>query len=68
MKLSMWILANWLKKYHPVAKIESGEPVLRSVRILTAEKKPEPHIVYLAPAKGYISSEPKKSSAFMDAI
>lgn len=60
MKLSMWILADWLKKYHPIAKIESGEAVLRSVRILTAEKKPESHIVYLAPAKEYIPSESKK--------
>lgn len=60
MKLSMWILADWLKKYHPVAEIESGEPVLRSARILTAEKTLEPHIVYLAPANDYISNEPQK--------
>lgn len=55
MKLSMWMLADWLEKYHPVVKIASGEPVLRGARILSANMKTGSQNVYLAPASEYIN-------------
>lgn len=55
MKLSMWILADWLKKYNPIVNIESGERVLRGTRILSNDIHIEPQYVYLAPAEGFIS-------------
>ena len=57
MKLSMWMLADWLKKYEPVVKIEGGEQVLRSARILSSDTRIEPQNVYLAPAGDFISGE-----------
>ena len=50
MRLSMWILADWLAKYNPAIKIENGEQVLRSARILSAETRMEAQNVYLARA------------------
>lgn len=57
MKLSMWMLADWLKKYSPVVKIEEGAQVLRSARILSSDMRIEPQNVYLAPAGEFISGE-----------
>lgn len=57
MKLSMWMLADWLKKYEPVVKIENGAQVLRSARILSSDTRIEPQNVYLAPAEEFISGE-----------
>ena len=37
MRLSMWILYDWLKKYRPEPRILQGEQVLRSARILSSE-------------------------------
>lgn len=49
MKLSMWILADWLNKYQPTVQIEAGTQVLRSVRILTDERTvSEKQHVYVA--------------------
>jgi hypothetical protein len=33
----MWILADWLKKYDPIVRIQDGAPVLRGVRILSSD-------------------------------
>lgn len=60
MKLSMWILADWLKKYQPIIKIEKGEPILRSARILSGDISIEKQNVYLAPAKDFITDEKDK--------
>ncbi len=54
MRLSMWILADWLKKYQPVVKIEDGSQVLRGARVLSPDTRIEPQNVYLAPAGEYI--------------
>lgn len=42
MKLSMWILADWLKKYHPRLEIQSGEATIRGVRFIANELKDYP--------------------------
>lgn len=60
MKLSMWILADWLKKYQPLIKIEKGEPLLRSARILSDDIRIEKQNVYLARAKEFITNEDNK--------
>lgn len=60
MKLSMWILYDWLQKYHPVARIEVGEAVLRSARILSTDTRLERQNVYLAPASEFISDAGNK--------
>lgn len=57
MRLSMWMLAEWLEKYRPVVKIESGAQILRSARILSSDMRIEPQNVYLAPAGEFISGE-----------
>ena len=55
MKLSIWILAEWLKKYQPEIRIEKGEMVLRGTRILSNDTTLEPHNVYLAYGKDFIT-------------
>ncbi len=35
MKLSMWILADWLKKYNPVIQIDTGDMILEKLNIQT---------------------------------
>ena len=35
MKLSMWILADWLKTYNPQINIKDGRRTLRNVRLLS---------------------------------
>lgn len=51
MRLSMWILADWLKSYRPIISIKRGEQVLRSARILSPDTRIEPQNMYLIPAK-----------------
>ncbi len=35
MRLSMWILADWLKKYNPQTRIQDGKCVLRNARLFS---------------------------------
>lgn len=51
MRLSMWILADWLKSYHPIISIKGGEQVLRSARILSPDTRIEPQNMYLISAR-----------------
>ena len=60
MRLSMWILYDWLKKYRPEPRILQGEQVLRSARILSNEADIERQNVYLARASEFISGEEDK--------
>lgn len=60
MKLSMWILNDWLQKYRPQPRILQGEQVLRSARILSNETDIERQNVYLAKASEFISGEEDK--------
>ncbi|SHJ72409.1 PucR family transcriptional regulator [Parasporobacterium paucivorans] len=54
MKLSMWILADWLQKYEPVLHIKDGAPTLRGVRIFSTELTIETQNVYLGLARDFI--------------
>ncbi len=47
MRISLWILAEWLKKYHPVARIQQGERVLRNARLFSDELHFSRSTVYL---------------------
>ena len=47
MKLSMWILADWLKKYNPQINIKDGRRTLRNVRLLSENVKMESMDVYM---------------------
>ena len=60
MRLSMWILYDWLRKYHPESRITKGEQTLRSARILSADTRIERQNVYLARASEFISGEDNK--------
>lgn len=60
MKLSMWILADWLEKYRPITNIKNGNQVLQSARILSKNACIEPQNLYLAPAKEFISNQGDK--------
>lgn len=57
MRLSMWILNDWLKKYRPEPRIVTGDQVLRSARILSSDIEIERQNVYLARASEFISGE-----------
>lgn len=60
MKLSMWILYDYLLEFHPTAYITSGKPELRNVRILSDDVFSSCNNVYLARAGNYIDSESNK--------
>jgi len=60
MRLSMWILNDWLQKYHPQPRIIYGEQMLRSARILSGNTAIERQNVYLARASDFISGEDQK--------
>lgn len=55
MKLSMWILAEWLNKYNPIIMINEGEPILRGVRLFSGDTEFEKQNVYLGLAKEFVS-------------
>ena len=57
MRLSMWMLRDWLAKYHPEPKIFHGDRVLRSARILSNNTEIESQNVYLADASEFINGE-----------
>ena len=37
MRISMWMLADWLQRYAPVTRIEQGQRVLRNARLYSEE-------------------------------
>ena len=45
MRLSMWILADWLKEYTPEAHVTQGGRTLRNARIFSRDWEPEADIV-----------------------
>ncbi|MFZ3150599.1 MAG: helix-turn-helix domain-containing protein [Anaerolineaceae bacterium] len=45
MKLSMFILADWLEKYHPSINIKEGQPLLSGVRIYSGKDRIEDNCV-----------------------
>ena len=47
MRLSMWILADWLKEFHPETKIEEGQRILRCVRMFSEDLKASRSTVWL---------------------
>lgn len=47
MKLSMWILADRLKEYHPTANIPGNEFAIESVRLFSNEPISDDHTVYI---------------------
>ena len=49
MNLSMWILADRLKEYHPKCSIITGECVIQNARILIDSYDKNPNTVYLCP-------------------
>lgn len=60
MKLSMWIIRDFLKTYHPRAFIKSGNMELRGVRILADVPMQTENNLYLARAEDFIESEKNK--------
>ena len=57
MRLSMWILNDNLKRFDPEPKINSGEQVLRSARLLSGDIEIEKQNVYLAKASEFINGD-----------
>ena len=47
MRISMWILADWLAAYDPEVKIQQGERVLRNARLFSDDLKISKTTVYL---------------------
>lgn len=58
MKLSMWILADWLESYQPNIDIKVGSRILRGVRMFSSESVQEPHNVYVGRAKDFFNHTP----------
>lgn len=52
MRLSLYILADWLEKYHPVCSIAEGNRTIRNVRIFSDEHKFMPSNVYVGRTGG----------------
>ena len=50
MRLSMYILADWLKKYAPQEKIQSGERRIRNTRLFSDEQRYTQNNVYVSSA------------------
>lgn len=59
MKLSMWILYDWLKPFTPVAQIESGRQVLRNARHFSDEVQIERQNVYIGRESDFFPSGSK---------
>lgn len=56
MKLSMWILHDWLKPFSPTAVIDSGRPVLRNARHFSDEVQIERQNVYIGREQDFFPS------------
>lgn len=57
MKLSMWILAEWLKEYTPRVLIKKGERILTGARLFTDGMHTDPASVYIASMSDYVDTE-----------
>ena len=57
MKLSMYILADWLKEYEPKALIRNGDRILTNVRFFTDSLHTDPSCVYIGPMKDFVDTE-----------
>ncbi|SHI67543.1 PucR family transcriptional regulator [Desulfosporosinus lacus] len=60
MKLSMWILSDWLKDYEPKTRIIHGDPVLKNVRLFSCAKATQKSNVYIGRARDILGSEENK--------
>jgi Regulator of polyketide synthase expression len=60
MKLSMWILTDWLKDYKPLPRIRNGKPVLKNARLYTSDTGTRNSHVYIGRAKELIKSDENK--------
>lgn len=56
MKISMWILVDWLSEYNPKYSIESGECNLRSVRLFGEERDLDRSTAYLSQINSFIAT------------
>lgn len=54
MKLSMWIVYDWLKKYHPDAQIQEGELTISGVRYLADDLELSREFLYIGYSDSYI--------------
>lgn len=59
MKLSMWILSDWLKSYQPDVRIQSGKQILSNVRLLSDSSVLEKNNVYIGNSQDFIPSCPE---------
>lgn len=60
MKLSMWQLADWLKKYDPIVRIQEGEAGIRNVRFLSGDTIFSPMSVYIGRMNEYAEGEDER--------
>ena len=58
MRLSMWVLADWLKCYNPQIKIQDGRRTLRNVRLYSENQRMDASTVYLGAASDFIDGMP----------
>ena len=54
MRLSMPILADWLKDYHPETRVRDGNRILRNARLYTANMRTDRSTVYVGYARDFI--------------
>lgn len=47
MKLSMWILADWLKSYEPILEVKSGKQEIENARLFSSEIPIEKNTLYI---------------------
>lgn len=57
MKLSMWMLADWLREYRPQLRIREGKRVLRNVRLFSSDMRMEAMDAYVGPMGDFIDGE-----------
>lgn len=54
LRLSMWILADWLTEYTPTLKIQVGKRTLRNARLYSEDLQMERSTVYIGKAEDFI--------------
>lgn len=64
MKLSMWILADWLTKYNPEIHIKEGNCVLERVRFLTDEQHRYESCVFVGHSKNMAAASSNQVSCY----
>ncbi|MCC8067408.1 MAG: helix-turn-helix domain-containing protein [Clostridiales bacterium] len=57
MRLSMWILADWLKKYNPQVKIQEGRRTLRNIRLFSDGVRIEALDAYIGSMREFIDED-----------